>query len=254
MVTIAHAVCDERGRTSGGSAGNQTANLYHTTGELRFSEWYNPNGGWDYVIRPKKKEKAQAIAAAAMSAVRNAKIGYDQSDRESLYDQIQYVGFDPTKVIKPCNCDCSSLVTVCCNYAGIPILRGTYTGNLKERCEAVGFFKIYKGAKYVRCSNNLKVGDILLRVGHHAAVVVNCMYHMTRNLKIGSSGTDVIYLQATLNLYLNEGLKRYAAIKEDGEFGIKTQYLLTEYQRIFKLETDGIMGPITAAHMGFLWR
>ena len=250
MITIAHAVCDERGRTSGGAAGNQTANLYHTTGELRFSEWYNPNGGgWDYVIRPKKKATAIAIASAAMSAVRNNRIGYDQSDRESLYDAVQYKNFDPAIVDKPVNCDCSSLVTVCCNYAGIPILRGTYTGNLKERCEAVGYFKIYKSAKYTQCSNNLKDGDILLRVGHHAAIVVNTIYHMTKHLKIGSSRTDVLYLQHALNQTAFS-----CGLIEDGEFGFKTDAALRRYQSIYKLQSDGIMGPLTAAHMGFLWR
>ena len=250
MVTIAHAVCDERGRTSGGAAGNQTANLYHTTGELRFSEWYNPNGGgWDYLIRPKKRAKAIAIAAAAMSAVRNAKIGYDQADRESLYGAVQYCNFDPARVDKPVSCDCSSLVTVCCNYARIPILRGTYTGNLKERCEAVGCFKIYKSAKYTQCSKYLKDGDILLRVGHHAAIVVNTMYHMTRYLKIGSNGTDVLNLQHALNQTAFS-----CGLIEDGMFGFKTQAALIRYQNTFKLEADGIMGPLTAAHMGFLWR
>lgn len=249
MITIAHAVCDERGRTSGGAAGNQTANLYHTTGELRFSEWYNPNGGgWDYLIRPKKRAKAIAIASAAMSAVRNSNIGYDQSDRESLYDQVKYCSFNPTGAITPCNCDCSSLVTVCCNYAGIPILRGTYTGNLKERCEAVGCFKIYKSAKYTQCSNNLKDGDILLRVGHHAAIVVNTMYHMYRHLKMGVNGVDVMALQDCLNMNNN------ACIKVDGMFGMHTDYALRSYQLKYKLETDGVMGPLTAAHMGFLWR
>lgn len=248
MITLAHAVCDERGRTSGGAAGNQTANLYHTTGELRFSEWYNPNGGgWDYLIRPKKRERATAIAAAAMSAVRNTMIGYDQSDCNSLYDQVQYAGFDPANAGRPCNCDCCRLVTVCCNYAGIPILRGTYTGNLKERCEAVGCFKIYKSAKYTQCSNNLKDGDILLRVGHHAAIVVNTMYHMTRYLKMGVSGEDVIYLQQLLNMYAS-------GLKEDGVFGIHTDNALRKYQSMFRLASDGIMGPLTAAHMGFLWR
>ena len=250
MITIAHAVCDERGRTSGGAAGNQTANLYHTTGELRFSEWYNPNGGgWDYVIRPKKKATAIAIASAAMSAVRNNRIGYDQSDRESLYDAVQYKNFDPAAVDKPVNCDCSSLVTVCCNYAGIPILRGTYTGNLKERCEAVGYFKIYKSAKYTQCSTYLKDGDILLRVGHHAAVVVNTIYHMTRYLKIGSTGTDVSYLQEALNQTAFS-----CGLIMDGVFGFKTDAALRKYQSIFRLASDGIMGPLTAAHMGFLWR
>lgn len=65
MVTIAHAVCNERGTSTHGIPGNQTANLYHTSGELRFSDWYNPNGGgWDYLIRPKKRAEAIAIASA----------------------------------------------------------------------------------------------------------------------------------------------------------------------------------------------
>lgn len=250
MITIAHAVCDERGRTSGGAAGNQTANLYHTTGELRFSEWYNPNGGgWDYVIRPKKKATAIAIASAAMSAVRNNRIGYDQSDRESLYDAVQYKNFDPAVVDKPVNCDCSSLVTVCCNYAGIPILRGTYTGNLKERCEAVGYFKIYKSAKYTQCSTYLKDGDILLRVGHHAAIVVNTMYHMTTYLKMGCKGEPVIMLQHALNQTAFS-----CGLIEDGVFGIHTDNALRKYQSVFRLASDGVMGPLTAAHIGFLWR
>ena len=248
MITIAHAVCDERGRTSGGAAGNQTANLYHTTGELRFSEWYDPNGGgWDYLIRAKNKTQRAQIAAAARSAVRNSYIGYDQADRESLYDQVKYCSFNPTGAITPCNCDCSSLVTVCCNYAGIPILRGTYTGNLKERCEAVGYFKIYKSAKYTQCSTYLKDGDILLRVGHHAAVVVSTTYHMIRYLKMGVSGEDVIYLQQLLNKYAS-------GLKEDGVFGIHTDNALRKYQSMFRLASDGVMGPLTAAHMGFLWR
>lgn len=249
MITIAHAVANERGKVSGGIPGNQTANIYHTLGELRFERWYNPNGnGWDYVIQAKKKTQRAQIAAAAMSAVRNHKIGYDQPDRESLYDQVQYDGFDPGKATKPCNCDCSSLGTVCCNYAGIPILRGTYTGNFKERCEAVGLFKIYKSAKYTQCSENLEDGDILLREGHHLAIVVNTMYHMIRYLKIGLSGEDVLYLQRALNSWIAAGLK------EDGEFGLKTQDALVRYQKIYKLQQDAVMGPITAAQMGFLWR
>ena len=247
-VTLAHAVCDERGQKSGGILGNQTANLYHTVGELRFSEWYLSGGkSWDYVIRAKKKSQRVAIAAAAMAAVRNNFIGYDQTFRASLYDACK-PQFFPGDVKTNCACDCSSLVTVCCNYAKIPLLRDTYTGNLKERCEAVGMFKIYKAKKYVSWYEDLEDGDILLRVGHHAAIVVNTIYHMTTYLKMGCKGEPVIMLQHALNSWIAAGLV------EDGDFGFKTDAALREYQRIYKLQTDGIMGPLTAAHMGFLWR
>ena len=248
MVTIAHAVCDERGRARGGCPGNQTANLYHTQGELRFAEWYLSGGKpWDYVIRAKKISQRLAIASAAMSAVRNHKIGYDQDDRESLYEEVQYKDFDPARVEKPVNCDCSSLVTVCCNYAKIPILKGTYTGNLVSRCDAVGMFKIYKSKKYTACSDDLFEGDILIREGFHCCIVVNTQYHMTRMLKMGVSGEDVLYLQQLLNKYAS-------GLKEDGEFGIHTDNALRKYQSLFRLASDGVMGPLTAAHMGFLWR
>ena len=249
MVTIAHAVCDERGQKSGGLLGNQTYNLYHTTGELRFSEWYISGGKkWDYLIRAKKKIQRLSIASAACAAVRNPYIGYDQEYRSGILDD-NNTGYDyPGDIKRYTACDCSTLVTACCRYAKIPLATDTYTGNMKRRCEAVGAFKIYKSSKYTEMSGNLEDGDILLREGHHAAIVVNTKHHMFRNLKIGCTGVDVMALQQELD-WIND-----ANIACDGEFGPKTERSLKNYQAKYKLAVDGIMGPVTAAHIGFLWR
>lgn len=249
MVTIAHAVCDERGRKSGGLLGNQTQNLYNTTGELRFSEWYLSGGKrWDYVIRAKKKIQRIAIAAAACSAIRNPYIGYDQEYRNGILDD-NNLGYNyPGDIKKHTACDCSSLVTACCRYARIHLASDVYTGNMKRRCEAVGAFKIYKSSKYTEMSSYLEDGDILLREGHHAAIVVNTKHHMFRNLKMGCTGEDVIALQEELDQSID------ANLMYDGEFGFKTDKALRDYQTKYKLASDGIMGPLTAAHMGFLWR
>lgn len=250
MVTIAHAVCDERGRKSGGLLGNQTQNLFNTTGELRFSEWYLSGGKkWDNVIRATKKAQRIAIAAAACAAVRNPYIGYDQEYRSGILEDNKS-GYDyPGDIKRYTACDCSTLVTACCRYAKIPLATDTYTGNMKRRCEAVGSFKIYKSPKYTEMSKNLEDGDILLREGHHAAIVVNIKYHMTRYLKMGASGEEVLVLQHELNQNAFS-----CGLIEDGIFGFKTDKALRDYQENYKLASDGIMGPLTAAHMGFLWR
>lgn len=247
-VTIAHAVTSENG-TRYGQPGNQTYNMYNTTGELRFSDWYmSGNKPWTVVLRAKKRSQRIAIASAAVAAVKNHKIGYDQHTRETLYDAVQYKRFDPDQVEYPVNCDCSSLVTVCCNYAGIPILRGTYTGNLYNRADAVGMFRIYKTTKHRSSQDALEVGDILLRVGHHTVIVVNTMFHMCNELKLGSVGNDVKALQVALNEWIA------ADLVIDGEFGFKTDDALRRYQITRHLKNDGIMGELTSTSMGFLWR
>ena len=81
-VTIAHAVVSELG-TIHGQPGNQTYNLDHTAGELRFADWYKPSDGWTCVIRPKSDEVSLGIAEAMIGAVKNPLIGYSQEDRYS---------------------------------------------------------------------------------------------------------------------------------------------------------------------------
>ena len=250
-VTLAHARCNENGGSTGGIPGDQTANPEHTKGELRFEDWYLSGNGWDFVLRAEKDAIKSLMPEDACKAVRNIKIGYGQDDRYTLYDAAKIVAFDCARVDKPVDCDCSSLMTVCANYAGVAIPRDTYTGNMKGRYSATGLFKILTANKYTKQPDYLKKGDILVREGHHTAIVANTLYHMTRELKLVEysrmKGGDVKALQQRLNELSDAGLET------DGIFGSATDDALVVFQVNAGLNPDGIMGRKTAEAMGFLW-
>ena len=165
-VYIGNAVCDENGKASGGEPGDQTGK------ELRIQPWYLNKKGWR-VFRPKSYEVAQKLADDMRAACENPAIGYDQKQRNTLYNVADQVGFDCAKVDKPCECDCSSLVRVCLAYAGIK------TGNFNTASEPsvlkkTGAFDEMIGPEYTDESGWLKTGDILVTtVKGHTAIVLN---------------------------------------------------------------------------------
>ena len=170
-VYIGNAVGDEHGKASGGEAGDQTGN------EVRIQPWYKNKKGWR-VFRPKSYEVAQKLADDMRAACENPAIGYDQKQRNTLYTVADQVGFDCSKVDKPCECDCSSLVRVCLAYAGIK------TGNFNTASEPsvlkkTGAFDEMIGPEYTDESGWLKTGDILVTtVKGHTAIVLNCGDHV----------------------------------------------------------------------------
>ena len=250
-VTLAHARCNENGKATGGKPGDQTANKEHTKGELRFEDWYLSGNGWDFVLRPTTDSIKQLMPEDACRAVRNTHIGYGQNDRYTLYDTSKSVAYDCAKVEKNVDCDCSSLMTVCANYAGVAIPRETSTHNMKVRYSATGMFKILSANKYTKKPDYLKKGDILVRTGYHTAIVANTLYHMTRELMLveGShmKGDDVRALQQRLNEIAD------GRLETDGIFGPRTEDQLIMFQATHDLLPDGIMGRKTAEAMGFLW-
>ena len=250
-VTLAHARCNENGKATGGKPGDQTANKEHTKGELRFEDWYLSGNGWDFVLRPTIDSIKRLMPEDACKAVRNTHIGYGQDDRYTLYDTSKSVAYDCAKVEKNVDCDCSTLMTVCANYAGVAIPRDTSTHNMKARYSATGMFKILSANKYIKQPDYLKKGDTLVRTGYHTAIVANTLYHMTRELKLVESsrmkGGDVRALQQRLNELMG------ASLDTDGVFGPKTDDCLVLFQIDHNLDPDGIMGRKTAEAMGFLW-
>ncbi len=111
---IGSARHDENGKYTGGKAGDQTG------GEVSTQAYYNHSKGWR-VFRAKKAAQRKKIAAAMKAACENNKIGYDQSQRGTLYAAAAKVDFDPSKVTTACETDCSATVRVCCAYAGIEL-------------------------------------------------------------------------------------------------------------------------------------
>lgn len=165
MTTIGHATIDERNKISGGQSGDQTKK------EVCIRKWYNKP--WHTVFRPKDSAVAEKIAKAMEQACMNDNIGYDQSQRTTLYNLARAVNWDISKINTRCETDCSALVSVCCNAAGILVNKNMYTGNEKSVLSATKKFTILTESKYVNGSEYLKRGDILLGNGHTAIVLSN---------------------------------------------------------------------------------
>lgn len=163
---IAQASKDENGKISGGVAGNQG-------NELQIRSWYNRP--WNVVLRAKMAETGVQIANVAESLVRCRKIGYDQSNRLSLWDECEKIHWNISRIdeISPCECDCSSLVAVVLRFCGIAIPKTAYTGNLQSYIMGTGIFMALSGSQWTTTDAYLQRGDILLNTAHHVAIALD---------------------------------------------------------------------------------
>lgn len=249
-VKIGSARIDEKGGAHGGRAGDQTGR------ELSTQNWYLHSKGWR-VYRAISPDAAERIAQAMERACANPHIGYDQYQRNSLYKEAAQFGYDPDKVTKDVETDCSALVRVCCAYAGIMGLPSDFrTGNMPANLARTGAFTELTGAKYQAQSNYLGRGDILVTKtsGHTVVVLTNgpkyegCMEPTAyspgdRILRYGSEGKDVQTMQEML-IRLGYDLGKYGA---DGDFGDCTELAVTAFQTAAGISSDGECGPVTWA-------
>ena len=246
-VKVGSARIDENGNAYNGKAGDQTGK------EVSTQNWYKHSKGWR-VFRAKDAGKAAMIAEVMKAACANKNIGYDQWQRNTLYTYASKVGFDISKVTTACETDCSALVRVCCEYAGITGLPSDFrTGNMPSNLLGTGHFVELTGTKYTDQSTYLGAGDILVTKtsGHTVVVLSNGtkyegqinisttakVYNLgDRTLKKGMVGSDVEDLQKRLNaLGFNCGTV-------DGDFGSNTQKGVKALQKASKIEVDGIFG------------
>ena len=165
-VKLGSARIDERGKAKGGKAGDQNGF------EVSTQNWYKHEKGW-IVLRPKSREEGRKIAWDMQAACDNPMIGYDQSERNTLYQAAKPYGFDCAKVSVPCETDCSSLVRVCCCYAGIQV--GAFsTSNEPSVLMNTGRFWKLTESKYTDKPDYLRAGDILVtKTSGHTVVVLN---------------------------------------------------------------------------------
>ena len=247
-IKIGHASIDERGKASGGSAGDQTGR------EVCVRTWYSKP--WSLVLRPKSATVAERMARACEAACANSNIGYDQGQRNSLNAQAKAVGYDLSKVGK-CECDCSSLMAVCAQAAGvaIPYTSGNAptTRTMRTAFAGTGAFEVLTESKYLTTDAWLKRGDILVAPGAHtvmalesggsvAATTSKEVCNVTlRVLRKGSTGKDVRALQRLL-IAAGYSCGKYA---DDGDFGSGTESAVRAYQKARGLTADGIVGANT---------
>ena len=244
-VKVGSARIDENGKTHGGKAGDQNGK------EVSTQAWYRHKKGWR-VLRCKSADKADKIARAMQAACDNANIGYDQYQRDTLYNLAKTVDFDPGKVKTPCETDCSALVRVCLAYAGI-MVENFRTPNEASILLRSGEFIELKESRYTDQSSYLRRGDILVTrtQGHTVVVLSNGSKAETTPaeetprtiLKRGMKGDDVRRLQQRL-MELGYALHKYGA---DGEYGSETATAVKAFQRDRGLQVDGIAGEATLA-------
>ena len=251
-IKIGHASIDERGKITGGSAGDQTGR------EVCTRSWYNRP--WSLVLRPITTEVAELSARACEAACANSCIGYDQGQRNTLNTQAAKVGYDLSKIKCTCECDCSSLMTVCAQAAGvnIPYASGNAptTRTMRDVFASTGAYRVLTETKYLTSDAYLRRGDILVAPGKHTAMALQdgsaivtaktiwCTVQL-RQLSKGSSGNDVKTLQRLL-IAAGYTCGSYGA---DGDFGGATDSAVRKWQAANGLTADGIVGPASWAEL-----
>lgn len=238
MTTIGSARIDERGKASGGKAGDQKqTSSPDYKGEVSMQNFYVSSKGW-YILRAKNPDIASKIALAMTIACNNPNIGYNQARRLDIIKD-----GNGTHTTQPTSCDCSSLVRQCVRESGIEVGNFT-TANEASVLMATGQFDklTYK------TGTTLYLGDILVTKTKGHTVIVTSGATRSQNaiatptVKMGTKGDNARLLQHNLN-------QCGATLEEDGIFGKLSTAALVRWQYANKLTADGIYGKLSAAKM-----
>ena len=240
-VKIGHASIGEDGAKNN-KAGDST------TKEVCTRSWYKSS--WHTVLRPIDPEVAEKMAVACEAGCYNDNIGYDQNQRNTLRTQAKAVGWDLSKITVPCECDCSSFMTVDAECAGIDIPynngNAPTTSTMVSAFKSTGEFKVLQESKYLTSDEYLKRGDILVKSGHTVMVLENGSKSKVIETTIKAQvlqkkckGEAVVALQSILT-----GLDYYTG-DLDGSFGNLTDKAVKAFQKDNGLTVDGIVGTKT---------
>lgn len=165
---IVHASIDEKGKAKNGAAGDQTGK------EVCTRSWYSKP--WTYMLRYKDSSIAKKAVQIAVKLAKSNLVGYDQNQRNTLYNQLVKYGWDVDKYIASgvkTETDCSAFVYACyCSV--IPALRASgnapTTSTMLSKYKSNGF-TAYTGS-YLTSESKLIAGDILLKPGSHVVMAV----------------------------------------------------------------------------------
>lgn len=227
---IGSARHDERGKYSGGMAGDQNGN------EVATQKMYDSLKGW-ICYRLKNPYQAEDLKKSMLSACANQHIGYSQSDRYGVIRKGIHTKEDT-------NSDCSTLVRACIIDSCKQDVGDFTTASEGSALENSGLFrKVGRVTKW----SELYDGDVLVTAtkGHTAIVTSghNRMDEVISSPKgnvalTRSKGKSyaLVFCSASLNDSFGEILVKVlqhalnldydAGLKEDGAFGPKTEKAL----------------------------
>lgn len=207
MVKIGHASSDENKGIRNGRAGDQTG------GEVCTRNWYSKP--WKALLRPKRKDIAEASAQACEKGCANNHIGYDQNQRNTAHTEAQRVGYNLAKITKDCETDCSAFMTLCALSAGVKGLE--YTGNAPTTSTMVtaflrtGMYELLNDPKYLTSDKYVKRGDILVAPGKHTVMVLE----NGEKADIGTKSTDEVAKEVIAGKW-GSGVTRKQSLKAAG--------------------------------------
>lgn len=165
-IIIGSARSDERGKLSGGKAGDQKQTTQDDySGEVSMQNFYLHKKGW-YILRWKDAAFAEECAKAMQRACNNPNIGYDQNQRNGILKA-------GTRTSIKTECDCSAIVRQCIKEAAA-VDPGNFTTSTEVTIlKATGLFQA--PIKY-RSGTPIYNGDILVTCSKgHTAVVVSAL-------------------------------------------------------------------------------
>lgn len=249
---ISNSGHDENGKYSGGKAGDQSGT------EWAIINWYNRP--WTCILRHPDPAVRKEIAVLARAAAQNNKIGYDQGDRYTFWEQLKACNYDPSKIEVACEADCSAGVAAIVKAVGYRlgveklkiVSIYAYTGNLRSVLKTAGF-DVLTEKKYLTSDKHLLSGDVLLYDGHHTAINLDngeaCQIQdVELDLKIalpslikGNSSGYVRTLQQILTA------RGYNTNGVDGIFGAGTEAAVAQFQAAagVKVNYPGTVGAKT---------
>lgn len=162
-VSCGYASIDERGLASGGKAGDQSE-------EVKIGPWYY--FGQNVVLRFKSRTLAKKASEVCRKLANNNHVGYDQSQRTTLYEEMKRVGWNPDKIAKDVETDCSAMIAVICNAVGITVSKDIWTGNMKRVMMSTGYFQEFTGSTYCKSDKYCRYGDIILNEQEHVIMAL----------------------------------------------------------------------------------
>lgn len=150
-------------------SGDQTGN------EVCVRPWYSKP--WDIMLRYHDKSIGAKAAEAAVKLANSNLVGYDQSERNTLYKALKDVNFDVDAYIKTgkkTECDCSSFVYAVFSCF-VPGMRSDGNAPVTSTMRILYMkwgFDVFTGSDYLN-GNKLINGDILVKEYAHTVIATD---------------------------------------------------------------------------------
>ena len=189
---LVHASISE----TGGSGWDGKAKVGdQTSKEVCVRSWYSKP--WDFALRYPDDEIRLKVSAAAVKLANSNLVGYDQSERNTLYKALKSCNWDIDAYIKSgkkTETDCSAFVhAVYCCF--VPSMRSNVnapvTAIMRNKYKDWGFSVLTKENVNLTSGVGLTNGDIVVKENSHTAMVTDV--HKTGTSNVTTAKRPGIY-------------------------------------------------------------